>query len=152
MAIRISCENRNRRRTVDLTAAKRTAAMVLRGMGRSSAEVNIVFLSDTAIRELNREYLGIDSPTDVISFHEKGVRWVLQGKGRGGFAGEIAISSDTAKRNAGMYGVSFDKEIKLLVIHGVLHLLGFKDYSARDRAKMRRKEDEFLRKAENSLQ
>lgn len=146
MAIKISCENRNRKRTVDLQKAKRTAAMVLKGMGRSSAEVNIVFVTDAAIKGLNRRYLGIDAPTDVISFHENGVKWLPSAKGGSGFTGEMVISSDTAKRNAGIYGVTFEKEITLLVIHGTLHLMGLEDYSAGGRARMRRLENGFLEK------
>ena len=117
-------------------------------MGRRAAEVNIVFASDAAIKSLNRTYLGIDAPTDVIAFHERGVKWPSLSKAGNSFAGEIVISSDTAKRNAAAYGVTFEKEIMLLVIHGTLHLMGLEDYSAKGRARMRRKENGFLQKAE----
>lgn len=150
MAIKISCENRNRRRTVDLAAARKAARLVLAGMGIKAAELNIVFVSDALIKAYNRRYLGERGATDVISFYEKEAAWPSAGK-RNDFLGEIIISTDTVKRNAESYGSTFKKEVALCVIHGVLHLLGFLDHPARARAKMRRVENEFLQKAEAFL-
>jgi probable rRNA maturation factor len=146
--VRINCENRNRKRTVDLSKVRKTASIVLEGLGVREAELNIVFVSDAKIRALNRRYLGSSSATDVIAFQEKGAGRRAQGAGRG-FLGEMAISSDTAARNAKKYGVEFKREIALLVIHGTLHLMGFEDVSARGRIRMRKKEDEFLQKAKD---
>ena len=145
---RINCENRNNRRAVDLSKIRRTAALVLRGLRAAGAEVNIVLVSDRRIRALNRRYLGVDGPTDVIAFRE-GPGRSLTRAGESRFLGDIAISSDTAARNARIYGVPFTKEITLLVIHGVLHLLGMEDVSAGGRRRMRKKEDEFLQKAKS---
>lgn len=145
---RINCENRNSKRAVDLSKIRRTAALVLRASRAADAEVNIVLVSDRKIRSLNRRYLGVDGPTDVIAFQECAGCRAARGK-PGRFLGDVAISSDTAARNARIYGVTFAKEITLLVIHGLLHLLGMEDVSAKGRRRMRRKEDEFLQKAEH---
>ncbi len=144
---RINCENRNSKRAIDLSRVRKTAALVLGASRAADARVNIVFVSDAKIRALNRRYLGVDGPTDVIAFQEGPVRPSPRGK-PGRFLGDIAISSDTAARNARAYGVPFAREITLLVIHGALHLLGMEDISAGGRRRMRRKEDEFLQKAE----
>lgn len=103
--------------------------------------VNLVFVSNQKIRALNRKYFGMDLSTDVISFPS--------GKDfpePSGFMGDVVISSDKAAQNAAFYGVSFDEEISLYVIHGILHLLGFEDKTKKGRAKMRSLEDECLRK------
>jgi len=80
-----------------------------------SGEVNIVFVDDKKIRELNKKYRHKDKATDVLSFemNEEGI------------VGDIAISTETTKANAKKYGVTYEVEVRRLIIHGVLHLLGY---------------------------
>jgi probable rRNA maturation factor len=143
MAIRISCENINTKRPISLDEAKKTVSAVLKGLGVSNAELNIVFVGDRTIRSLNKRYLNSDRPTDVIAF---------QTDAGEGFLGDIAISSDTAARNAREYGFSFNKEIKLLLIHGTLHLMGYEDVTEKGQRSMRKKEDEYLQETARFLQ
>jgi len=103
--------------------------------------VNIIFVSNQKIRALNRKYFGSDQATDVISF-PSGDDFPEESE----FMGDIVISSDKAVQNAKAYGVTFDKEISLYVIHGILHLLGFEDKTKKGRATMRSMEDECLKK------
>ncbi|MDD3089061.1 MAG: rRNA maturation RNase YbeY [Candidatus Omnitrophica bacterium] len=133
MAIRINCEDLNSKKKVDLAEARRTAMAVLKASGVRSGELNIRFVDDPAIRTLNRRYLGRGYATDVIAF-----------EGGKGHLGDVAISSDTAARNAVRYGVPVESEIRLLVIHGTLHVLGYDDVTARGRKIMRKKENEFI--------
>jgi probable rRNA maturation factor len=76
--------------------------------------VTVVLVSDRRIAALHRQFMGIAGPTDVITFHE----------------GDIFISVDTAKRNARRFGTSLLDEIRLYIIHGLLHLHGFDDATA----------------------
>lgn len=93
--------------------------------------VNIVVTSSRELRSLNRRFRGKDKATDVLSFPAGGpaVR---------DLAGDIAISADIASQNASLLGHSLAEEVKILVLHGVLHLAGF-DHE-RDRGEMARKE------------
>jgi probable rRNA maturation factor len=84
---------------------------------------------DRELQRLNREFLGKDRPTDVLSFPEPGPD---------GFLGEIAVSVERAAEQAREYGHSTDHEVCILMLHGVLHLLGM-DHK-RDRGRMRRAE------------
>ncbi|MDI6730974.1 MAG: rRNA maturation RNase YbeY [Candidatus Margulisbacteria bacterium] len=78
-------------------------------------KINLVFVSDHEIRRLNGRFRGKNKATDVLSFP----------MGENGILGDIAISVDTAGRNAQRFGVQYKREVKRLVIHGVLHLLGY---------------------------
>jgi probable rRNA maturation factor len=92
---------------------------------------------DRELQRLNREFLGKDYPTDVLSFPSGS---------KDGPLGEIAISADRAREQAGEFGHGVNEEIQILMLHGVLHLLGL-DHE-RDRGRMRRAETKW-RKALN---
>lgn len=96
---------------------------VLSKLGLWGWELSVLFCADGFMRELNRNYRGLDMPTDVLSFgsggryrDEAGVEWFP--------AGDIVVSVDTLARNAQQFDVSQDQELKRLLIHGVLHLSG----------------------------
>ena len=93
---------------------------------KAKGKINLRLMKDKEIRELNRKFRKKDKPTDVLAFP----------MGEEGVLGDIAISTETAKRNAKRYGVGYDQEMKRLVIHGALHLLGY-DHGR----KMRRAEE-----------
>ncbi|MFH1361263.1 MAG: rRNA maturation RNase YbeY [bacterium] len=94
---------------------KRLIKSVLRSEGVEGI-INLVLVGDNEIHKLNHKFRGKDKPTDVLAFpmNEDGV------------VGDIAISTETTKSNAKKYGVSYKQELKRLVIHGVLHLCGYK--------------------------
>jgi probable rRNA maturation factor len=100
-------------------------------------EMSIIFTSDEQIRMFNRKYRNIDRETDVLSF-PLGER-NLEGKIN---LGDIIISIDTAERQAQELGHSVDAEIKILIIHGLLHLLSY-DHETDD-GEMKKKEQELL--------
>lgn len=98
------------------------ARKILSVSGCPDAELSVVILSDEEIREVNRDYLHKDRPTNVISFA------MQEGEGAGLnplLLGDVLISADTAARDAAEAGVSFESELYFLLIHGILHLLGY---------------------------
>lgn len=97
------------------------------GLNRS---VDVLVSTDSRIRELNRRYRSKDAPTDVLSFPA--------GESANGFAGDIAISYEIARKNARTLGHSMVDELRILILHGILHLAGY-DHE-HDRGEMGRKE------------
>lgn len=98
-------------------------------------DVNYIFCSDAYLLEINKTYLSHDYYTDVITFdYTDGVL----------VSGDIFISIDTVSFNAKDLDIVFDKELLRVMFHGVLHLLGYKDKSDEDIAKMRSAEDRCL--------
>ena len=99
-------------------------------------ELSIVFCSDPYILAVNRQYLGHDYYTDIITFD------YCEGSV---LSGDLIISVDTVRANAEEYGAaSFEEELHRVIIHGVLHLIGFDDHTPKDRAEMRRQENAAL--------
>lgn len=103
--------------------------------GKIPGDISYIFCSDDYLLEINKQYLNHDYYTDVITFDycENGV-----------ISGDIFISVDTIKSNAQEYSVTFEKELQRVMIHGVLHLVGYKDKQDDDQKVMRSKEDEYL--------
>ncbi len=125
------------KRVVGLTelALDRFVARARRAAGLRAA-VNVLVTSNAELRELNRRFRGKDQPTDVLSFP------ALPGlKPR--YAGDIAISAEIAAHNARTLGHTAAEEIKILALHGILHLRGY-DHE-RDRGKMARREEKLRR-------
>ncbi len=99
-------------------------------------EINIVDIN--SIVELNKKYLNHNYATDVISLNYSGSSSIIDG--------EIFISYNVAEENAKKYRVTFDDELKRLIIHGVLHLIGYEDGTPELRKKMKLKEDFYVKK------
>jgi len=119
-----------------------------------SAEVSVVFTDDAEVHELNREYRGVDRPTDVLSFGlsemaqpagdepDDGSFVLPPGSGRQ--LGEVIVSVETAARQAAEHGRAPEHELAHLVVHGVLHLLGHDHAEPEEEARMRAREDAVL--------
>jgi rRNA maturation RNase YbeY len=103
-------------------------------------EINYVFCDDDYLHKLNVEFLKHDTLTDIISF-DYSVGKIIQG--------DIFISIERVKDNARDYGVIFNKELRRVIIHGVLHYCGYKDKTDAEATIMRSKENYYL-KALNS--
>lgn len=117
--------NRQRLRSVDVQRAATLARTVLDKIGKSAATLTISFIRDRQMRQLNRDYRGLDKPTDVLSFayHEAADEpdWAELGE----HLGDLVISVETAERYAQELGLTFARELDYLVIHGALHLAGY---------------------------
>jgi probable rRNA maturation factor len=110
---------------------------------RARGEVGVAIVSDARVRALNREYRGQDYATDVLSFPGRSPeRFALAPSG---FLGDIVIAQGVAARQARALGHSSAVELRVLALHGLLHLLGY-DHE-RDRGRMRRLEQRLLRRA-----
>jgi probable rRNA maturation factor len=127
----------NRQRTLKITSASWTSrvANMLEAIGKSDSSVTIAFISDKKIRELNRRFRNIDRTTDVLSFPSDSGDSNL---------GDIAVSIETAARQAKQNGLTLDGEIAQLLLHGLLHLSGY-DHET-DNGKMNRLELKLRRK------
>lgn len=99
--------------------------------------LNLIFCSDDIIIEYNKEYLSHEYATDIITFHDVNEN--------GETEGELLMSVDTIKENAVRYKTDPDEELKRVIIHGVLHLCGFKDKTKKQKAMMRLKENQYLK-------
>lgn len=107
---------------LDEVAAARVAARVLRSARLGALEVHVSFVDDEEMRELNRQWRGVDRTTDVLSFAALEGEAVL---GAEGFLGDLVISLERASAQAADHGHEALDEVAVLVAHGLLHLLGF---------------------------
>jgi probable rRNA maturation factor len=110
---------KKRVRGVESKLLSKIAHRALEVLGLNKAELSIVLVSDAQIRKLNKLYRNKDKPTDVLSFPigEKVNGWLI--------LGDIVISVDTARRQAKELGHSLEEELKRLLVHGLVHLLGY---------------------------
>ena len=124
-----------------------------RALGIARADWNLCLVSDRAMRALNRKFRKKDRSTDVLSFsaapREKPLRIGSRARKsrrapRTEFLGDVAISPLTARRNARRLGKSFQDELRILILHGVLHLMGY-DHET-DRGEMHRLESRLRRR------
>ena len=102
---------------------------------RRVGQINIIFCSDNYILDINQQYLQHDYFTDIITFD------YCEGDV---LAGDLFISVDTVRENAIEYGTEFEDELNRVIVHGVLHLIGYDDHCDEDIAQMRKKEDYYL--------
>jgi probable rRNA maturation factor len=111
-------------------------------------EVSLVFTDSETVQQLNRDYRGVNEPTDVLAFYmltreEIDNSFALPPDGVTRL-GEVIISCPRAIEQAREHGHSFERELALLVIHGMLHLLGYDHEKTRDEGRMRAREKELL--------
>ena len=102
---------------------------------RSLGDINIIFCSDNYILDVNMKYLQHDYFTDIITFDycEKKV-----------LSGDLFISVDSVRENSVYYGTEFEDELNRVIVHGLLHLIGYDDHREEDVKVMRAKENYYL--------
>lgn len=122
-------------RLKDKLKIKRWIKQVIENYGYKLGEVSYVFCSDERILEVNKQYLSHDFYTDIITFD-----YVEKER----ISGDIFISIDRVEENAKDFNVTFQQELLRVIIHGVLHLLGFEDHSQEEQQIMRQKENEAI--------
>ena len=102
---------------------------------RRIGDISIIFCSDNYILDVNQRYLQHDYFTDIITFdYCEGDR----------LSGDLFISVDSVRENAVEYGTEFSEELYRVIVHGVLHLIGYDDHNDEDIAMMRKKENYYL--------
>lgn len=116
-------------------AIKAWIKKVIVSEGKSLGEINYIFCDDDYLYKINLRFLKHDTYTDIISFDNSE---------EDELHGDIFISTDRVEENAKDYKVSFSKELKRVIIHGILHLCGYKDKTESEATLMRQKEDEKI--------
>ena len=101
----------------------------------SPGQINIVLTSDNNVLELNKKYLSRNYHTDIITFDYTENQII---------AGDLFISVTRVKENSEKFDVPFKKELKRVIVHGVLHLLGYGDSNQKEKSLMRKMEDHYL--------
>lgn len=102
---------------------------------RRVGDINIIFCSDSYLLDINQKFLGHDYFTDIITFD------YCEGDK---LSGDLFISIDTVRANAEEYGEGFERELNRVMVHGVLHLIGYDDHTKAEQKTMREKENYYL--------
>ncbi len=141
-----------KRENVDIPKLRQAALKILHHLGcHEQCELSIALVDDQEIQRLNREYRGRDQSTDVLSFaqqetidpqciqpHSEDTSFPL-------LLGDVILSVETTQRQAEEHGNSFEKELCLLLTHGILHLLGYDHHTDDDTQVMKRLEQEIVK-------
>ncbi|MCX5834385.1 MAG: rRNA maturation RNase YbeY [Deltaproteobacteria bacterium] len=147
MAILIT--NRQAIARLDIPWLRRSIRKILKHLGRDKDELSILLVEDREIRDINRTYLKRDRPTNVIAFP------MLEGSFRHlhpEVLGDVVLSVETAGRDAEKEGLALENEILFLLIHGILHLVGYDHEGSAVRARrMRQKQRELFYALKNEL-
>lgn len=113
---------------------------VIEAEGKNLQHISYIFCGDEYLLDLNQQYLDHDTLTDIITFQYGKLPEV---------EGDIFISIERVQENAQTFGVTFEEELRRVMIHGVLHLCGYTDKKPEDKARMTEKENEALQKWES---
>ena len=114
---------------------EKVLAFLVQNENYQSGDINVVFCSDTYLLQMNKSYLNHDYFTDIITFDYVEDKII---------SGDLFISLDRIKENADTYADNFSQELYRVVIHGVLHLCGYKDKTESEQHEMRKKENQYL--------
>ena len=117
---------------VDKKFVRKVALAALKSKGARNKEISVVFLERDEIRQLNKQYRKLDKATDVLSFGEGA---------NSDFLGEIAISPDVVRKR---FSENFDNAVACVLIHGILHLMGYDHAISKERKIMREEENRIL--------
>ncbi|HOD34531.1 MAG TPA: rRNA maturation RNase YbeY [Syntrophales bacterium] len=140
--------NRQAIANLDIPSLRRTVRRILKQLDRERDELSILLVEDREIRDLNRDYLKRNRPTNVIAFP------MLEGpfkKIHPQVLGDVVVSVETASRDAKKVGMTLEDEVLFLLIHGILHLLGYNHEGSRGKGlRMRDKEREIYAAVKNT--
>jgi probable rRNA maturation factor len=120
------------------TAVRKWITDTIIAEGYKLSELTYIFCTDEYLLQINQQYLDHDTYTDIITFDNSEEEEVI--------VGDIFISIERIRENAGKFSVTEAQELHRVLIHGALHLLGYKDKSPADKKKMTQKEDFYLDK------
>ena len=140
ISVKLDVIDLQKRYPIEKNKIKKLVRYVLKveKMDKNDAELNVVFIDNKGIKEMNRNFLGHNYATDVLSFayHEPSRENAI--------TGEIIISVEMAAQRAQKRGYSIEGEITLYLVHGLLHLFGYDDKQKSDAKKMHQREGELL--------
>jgi len=125
-------QNRQRKYILEMAEVRAWALQILKMERREKAELSLVFVNNRRIRAYNKAHRKMDRATDVLAFP------MLEGPGRGlqpNLLGDVMISLEKTDAEARLYGRSFNQQLRILLIHGILHLLGYDHEGTEDEAR-----------------
>ncbi len=134
MSFKIEINNQTKNK-IDLTELNEIIKNFLKAYKIKNKEVSLALVNDQAIKKINKAYLGRNQATDVLAF-----------PGSSNELGEIIIDYDQIKRQAGSYHNTVGQELIFVLVHGLLHLVGYDDKTEKQRKKMERLGEEFIKK------
>jgi len=142
--MKIQIGNQQKRIKIDKRKIRVKVTKLLKLLDCGNKEISITFVDDETIQRINQQYLSKDRPTNVISFSLQEGEF---GDMNPEILGDVVISVDTARQDAEKGHFSFDEEILFLIIHGLLHLLGYnhENTSKGNTLRMAQKEKELFR-------
>lgn len=130
MAIDLLC--RRKEKGIQARKIRTQAKGILKNLNCPAKDLSVLLTDDSEIHQLNREYRGVDRPTDVLSFSQQEGEFPSIAPD---LLGDVVISLETAKKQAVEQGHSLEEELFILLAHGILHLLGYDhETSRKDRA------------------
>jgi probable rRNA maturation factor len=143
--MKISIQNRQKRILLNLKKVRRATQRLLTELGLLDAELSLLLVDDARIQDLNRRYLNRDKPTNVLAFPmREGEFSTLHPH----LLGDLVISVETAKRQSNRFGLDEMEMVILLMVHGVLHLIGYEHEGTKKGAlEMALKQKELFRHA-----
>lgn len=112
---------------------------------RKTGYINFIFCSDEHLLNINKQFLNHDTYTDIVTFDYS------KDDPKQNVSGDIFISIDRVKENAAKFSKTFEEELHRVIIHGVLHLLGYQDKTKKAKEEMRDEEDKSLKKLSTNL-
>ncbi len=118
-------------------ATRRWLNTCIKNEGRKPGEINIIFCDDEYLLKINKQFLGKNDLTDIITFDFSENEKII--------SGDLYISFERVSANAKEFNVAFSEELSRVMVHGVLHLIGYGDKTNEEKLEMRRKEDDLLR-------
>ncbi len=129
--------NRQNIRKIEISKVRACLEEIFSHLSLNTKQASFVFCDNSFIRELNQKYFKKDNPTDVIAFP-------LADKVDPDYLGEVIVSVEEAVLTAASLDLSWPKEVLLYLVHGIMHLVGLDDKTAKQREEMRKKEKEVL--------
>jgi len=137
--MKILIENRQTAIKIERRRIRGTVSRILKILNCAGKEISISFTDDEKIKKLNKQYLGRNKPTNVLSFSLQEGEY---GNINPQTLGDVVISVETAQKDAVNGKLTFEQEIDFLIIHGILHLLGYnhENTTAEETKKMKQKE------------
>ena len=143
--MKLQIRNSQNKISIDKRRIRSTVLKIMKMLDCADKELSISLVNDDDIQELNKHYLGRDKTTNVISFS---IQEGEYGNINPQLLGDVIISVDTAMKDAAKGKLSIEQEIDFLMIHGILHLLGFnhEDTSQAETNRMRQKEKDLFNK------
>jgi len=140
--MRIEITNSQRLKTINIARLKNQVNKIGRILGVSSQKISLFFCDREAIKKINKRFFGTSRATDVIAFP-------LKDSFDFAYLGEVVVSVETAVKVCGKFGLSWQRELILYVIHGMLHLLGYDDTTSSKYKVMEAKQTEIMEKLFN---